>query len=51
MEGTITLTINAVTLLTIAGAYLKMVTAISKLTVITEHHEKRLDRLEKAVAK
>lgn len=51
MEGTITLTLNAVTLLTIAGAYLKMVTAINKLIIMTEYHEKRLDRLEKAVTK
>lgn len=47
MEGSLTLTINAVTLLALAGGFVKISNSIERLTAIQEQHEKRLDALER----
>lgn len=46
MEGNLTLTINAVTLLALAGSAIRISNAIVRLTTIQEHHEKRITALE-----
>lgn len=46
MEGNLTLTINAVTLLALAGSAIRISNAIVRLTTIQEYHEKRITALE-----
>lgn len=52
MDVSVTLTINAVTLLALAGSAIRISNAIVRLTTIQEHHEKRITALEqRAVVK
>lgn len=46
MEGSLTLTINAITLLALAGSAIRISNAIVRLTTIQEYHEKRITALE-----
>jgi len=46
VEGSLTLTINAVTLLALAASAIRVSNAIVRLTTIQEYHEKRITALE-----
>ncbi len=46
MDITLTLTINTVTLLALAGSAIRISNAIVRLTTIQEIHEKRITALE-----
>jgi hypothetical protein len=46
VEGSLTLTINAVTLLALASSAIRISNAIVRLTTIQEYHEKRITALE-----